>query len=94
MAPHKKPTPHFHLRHVAVYVDEPDHGLYYWVIIESVGDATVWTDHIVSEEPFTSWQAAWDAGNRELLKLVADPAVGPLAPGEDENASPVGTNST
>jgi len=82
--------PALHLRRLAVFVDEPDPGCYYWVLIESLHDASVWEDVQSSDESFDTWQAAHEAGNAELLKLVADPDKGPLAAGEDENASPVG----
>lgn len=86
----KKPVPHHHLRHLAVYVDEPDRGQYYWVLMESKGDATVWLDIESSEQSYPSWQVAFTAGNEKLLHMVADRHIGPRAPGEDENASPVG----
>lgn len=79
-----------HLRRLAVFVDEPDPGCFYWVLIESKDDAAVWADIGSSEESFTTWRKAFDAGNAELLSRVADKDRGPLVPGEDENASPVG----
>ncbi len=85
-----KPAPTQHLRRLAVFVDEPDHGQYYWVIIESTEDATVWLDIESSEQCYPSWQVAFTAGNEALLHKVSDRHRGPLAPGEDENASPVG----
>ncbi len=71
-------------------MDEPEPGQFYWVIIESEDDASVWKDLRAAEESFTSWFAAWEMGNKELLKMVVDKKTGPLAAGEDENASPVG----
>lgn len=79
-----------HLRRIAVFVDEPEPGQFYWVHIESKHDASVWEDIGAAEESLGSWKAAWDAGNSALLALVPDSASGPLAAGEDENASPVG----
>ena len=79
-----------HLRHLAIFVDEPDPGCYYWVLIESKHDASVWGDIASSEESFDTWQAAYDAGTIEMMGLVHDQATGPMTKGEDENASPVG----
>lgn len=79
-----------HLRRLAIFVDEPDPGCFYWVLIESKGDAAVWADVGASEESFPTWRQAFDAGNTELLSRVTDKDRGPLVAGEDENASPVG----
>ncbi len=79
-----------HLRRLGVFVDEPDPGCFYAVLIESTEDAAVWVDIWSSEESFDTWRAAWDAGNSQLLSMVPDQAKGPLVAGEDENASPVG----
>ena len=81
------------LRRVAVFVDEPDPGQYFWVLIESKEDASVWLDIDASEGSFPTWHAALDAGNVALMKLVENKQTGPLAAGEDENASPVGSPS-
>ena len=78
------------LRRVAVFVDEPDPGQYFWVLIESKEDASVWLDIDAAEESLPTWQAALDAGNVALMKLVQNKETGPLTSGEDENASPVG----
>lgn len=79
-----------HLRKLTVFVDEPDPGDFYWVLIESKHDASVWEDVGASEEPVHTWREAWDAGNAALLAMVQDQRRGPLVAGEDENASPVG----
>lgn len=79
-----------HIRHLAIYVDEPDHGCFHWVIIESTEDASVWTDIESSEESFDMWLDAYSAGNGALMKLVEDERVGPRAAGEDEDSAPVG----
>lgn len=79
-----------HLRHISVFVDEPDPGHFHWVLHESTEDATVWTEVQASIESFPMWIDAFDAGNVALLKLVHDERIGPRAPGEDEDAAPVG----
>lgn len=78
------------LRHIAVFIDEPEHGQFHWVIHESTGDASVWTDLCSSKESYPMWIDAWDAGNVALLKLVGDERIGPRLAGEDEDAAPVG----
>lgn len=79
-----------HLRHISVFIDEPDPGHFHWVLHESTEDASVWIDIESSEHSFPSWMEAFDAGCVELFKLVTDERCGPRAPGEDEDASPVG----
>ncbi|RYH40008.1 MAG: hypothetical protein EON54_18605 [Alcaligenaceae bacterium] len=79
-----------HLRRIAVFIDEPEPGHFHWVVHESTEDASVWLDLASSDESYPMWIDAWDAGNVALLKLVPDERVGPRAPGEDEDASPVG----
>lgn len=79
-----------HLRHLSVWVDEPQAGQYYWVLHESTEDAAVWVDIKSSADAFMSWMDAFDAGCVALLSLVPDERVGPRASGEDEDAAPVG----
>lgn len=79
-----------HLRRLTVFVDEPDPGDYYWVMIESREDASVWNDIGSSPESFSSWLAAYESGQLALLKMVDNKKTGPMAVGENENASPVG----
>lgn len=77
-----------HLRQLAVTVDEQEPGQFYWVLIESVDDATVWKDLKASEESFSSWFAAWELGNKELLKMVPDKKSGPLVCIDSDIPSP------
>ena len=79
-----------HLRHISVFVDEPDPGHFYWVLHESTEDASVWIDMGSSTDAFTSWTVAFEAGTVALYRLVVDKRTGPRAPGEDEDAAPVG----
>lgn len=79
-----------HLRRLTVFIDEPDPGQYYWVLIESKHDASVWEDVVAAEESAGTWREAWDAGSAALLAMVQDQRRGPRVSGEDENASPVG----
>ena len=77
-----------HLRHITVFVDEPDPGHFHWVLHESAADAPVWVDIESSAGSFPSWMEAFDAGCVELFKLVPDERCGPRTTGEDAN--PVG----
>lgn len=79
-----------HLRHLTVFVDEPEPGHFHWVLIESTEDATVWNDIESSEGSFDMWLDAWVEGGKALLKHVEDERIGPRHSGEDEDASPVG----
>ena len=79
-----------HLRHISVYVDEPDPGHFFWVLHESTADASVWVDFESSPLSFSSWGEAFQAGTVELYRLAVDERVGPRASGEDEDAAPVG----
>lgn len=79
-----------HLRHISVFVDEPDPGHFHWVLHESTEDASVWIDLKSSADSFPGWLDAFTAGCVELFKLVQDDLRGPRAAGEDEDADPVG----
>ena len=91
LKPFTSRTAFTHLRHLTVYVDEPDRGQYFWVLMESVDDSTVWHKVHGSEDCFGAWIEAHNASVVELLKQVDDEWIGPRAPGaEDESANPVG----
>ncbi|MEB0114777.1 hypothetical protein QN397_26235, partial [Variovorax sp. RTB1] len=66
------------LRHLAVFVKEPEPGTFYWTLIESTGDAGLWFDVHTASQPFAHWIDAWMAGNDELLRHVSRPSEGPL----------------
>lgn len=78
-----------HLRNIALTVDEPDQGVFHWVLIESTEDASVYGELAASEESFPSYDRALQAGVEALKKYSADLQQGPRAAGEDEDASPV-----
>ncbi|MDR6860541.1 hypothetical protein [Variovorax guangxiensis] len=79
-----------HLRHLSVWVDQPDPGHFFWVLHESAENASVWVDIESSEQSFPSWTDAFEAGAVALFQLAPDERSGPRAPGEDEDAAPVG----
>lgn len=80
----------FHLRRVSVHVEEPTKGAFRWVLMESDEDGSVFRIHSTSDWPYSRWNEALDGGVRALHALAGDPAIGPRAPGEDEDADPVG----
>ncbi|MDM0000766.1 hypothetical protein QTI24_19285 [Variovorax sp. J22P240] len=79
-----------HLRHLSVFVDEPEPGHFYWVLHESTEDASVWVDIESSPEPFESWTRAFGEGVVALYRHTPDERIGPRTGGEDEDAAPVG----
>ena len=80
-----------HIRRISLHVDEPDPGHFYWVLMEEDGDATVWKELKSGVESHPAWMKAFVAGSIALLKYAANEEIGPRLPGEDEDASPVGT---
>lgn len=83
-----------HLRRLTIFVDEPEPGQFYWVMIESTDDAAVWLDVESALEPVSTWEEAFDKGVTCLKSQVNDKMRGPQALGEDENASPVGITTS
>ncbi|CAN7384492.1 hypothetical protein [Variovorax sp. LjRoot178] len=80
-----------HLRSIAVTVDEPDPGVFHWVLIESTEDASVYLDIEASEGSYDSWTHALRHGTERLMQIaIESPVIGPRASGEDEDADPVG----
>ena len=79
-----------HLRKISITVNEPETGQFFWLLLESQEDARQWETIAVANEACTSWDDAFDAGCVALYKMVPDERIGPRAPGEDENADPVG----
>ena len=74
-----------HLRRITVFVDEPVHGRFHWVLHElheSIEDASIWKDILSSEESYETWADAFEAGCLELFKLAPDERIGPQTFGE------------
>jgi hypothetical protein len=78
-----------HLRRISLHVDEPDHGSFHWVLMESTEDASIWFELQASEEGYGSYATALKAGVIALERL-GSAKFGPRSAGEDEDASPVG----
>ena len=82
------------LRHLSVFVDEPDPGHYFWVLHESTEDANVWVNFASSDLDFPTWVEAYDSGTVELMRLVIDERTGPRAPRwPRQTAPPVATQT-
>jgi hypothetical protein len=82
-----------HLRSIAVTVDEPDPGVFHWVLIESTEDASVYQELEASEGSYDSWTHALRQGTERLIMMALgkdSPLKGPHGRGEDEDADPVG----
>lgn len=85
-------SPKGHIRRISVHVDEPEPGHFYWVLMEEDGDATVWKELETGEDSYDIWLDALSAGCQALVRHVPDERIGPRLAGEDEDASPVGTD--
>ncbi|MDR7377131.1 hypothetical protein J2X19_001789 [Rhodoferax ferrireducens] len=78
-----------HLRRIAVSVDEPKRGKFYWLLTESTGDTTVWNELYAAKESVPTYGEALRTGVGILMAMGSD-GDGPRLVGEDENLSPVG----
>ena len=81
-----------YLRNISLSVDESDPGCFYWVLMESVEDSTLFHKLSVAQESAPTYETALDAGVIALKALSENLTLGPQAPGENENNSPVGKN--
>lgn len=68
-----------YLRSIALSVDEPDPGVYHWVLMESTEDAAIFGPLSASEESFSTWSDALHAGVAALELLAQDEKMGPRA---------------
>jgi hypothetical protein len=71
-------------------VEEPLPGEFYWVILESKEDPTVWKEFSSALHGCPTWGDAWAQGVMEYMRLVRDRRFGPQSSGEDEATSSVG----
>ncbi|MDB5965844.1 MAG: hypothetical protein JWQ72_2344 [Polaromonas sp.] len=90
--PATRPAPSTHLRHIALTIEEDDPGLFFWVLIESTGDAVVFDKGVShSEHGYLTYERALDEGVRSLKALCDGKREhGPRTKGEDEGGNPVG----
>ncbi|WP_042581157.1 hypothetical protein [Variovorax paradoxus] len=78
-----------HIRRIAVHVDEPEPGHFYWVLMEEGGDASQWIELESADEACEMWLDALRAGVRALEGYAPDERIGPRTSGDDEDANPV-----
>ncbi|MBJ2154587.1 hypothetical protein [Variovorax sp. IB41] len=83
-----------HIRRIAVHVDEPDPGLFYWVLMEEGDDTSQWVELESADEHYDMWLDALQAGVRALEGYAPDERIGPRASGDDEDANPVREQET
>lgn len=77
------------LRHLALSVDEPEPGLFHWMILESEDALKTWFVLEASDDAYDSFAEAWDDG-AATLRAMGDAQYGPRAESiEDEAADPV-----
>ena len=79
-----------YLRNISLSVDESDPGCFYWVLMESVEDSTIFKELSVAQESSPTYENALNAGVIALKALSENLTVGPQALGENENNNPVG----
>lgn len=65
------------LRKLALAVDEPEPGEFYWIILESKDDAIVWEELSSGIHGYATWREAWSFGIIEYSKMVTDQRIGP-----------------
>jgi hypothetical protein len=81
-----------HIRRIAVHVDEPEPGQFFWVLMEEGDDASQWREIESAAEGCDMWLDALQAGMAALIEYAPDERIGPRSTGgEDEDAASVGT---
>jgi hypothetical protein len=70
-----------HVRRIAIYVDEPHPGHFFWVLAEECDDASYWRELESAELSHATWLDALHAGVRALEGYALDDRIGPRAPG-------------
>jgi hypothetical protein len=70
-----------HVRRIAIYVDEPRPGHFFWVLAEECDDASYWRELESAELSYEMWLDALHAGVRALEGYALDDRIGPRGPG-------------
>jgi hypothetical protein len=73
-----------HVRRIAVYVDEPHPGHFFWVLTEECDDAIQWRELESAELSYEIWRDALHAGVKALEGYASDERIGPRAPDATE----------
>lgn len=77
------------LRHLALCVDEPEPGLYHWLVLESEDAMKTWFVLQACDDAYDTFGEAWEDG-AAMLRGMGDAQRGPRAEVlEDEGADPV-----
>lgn len=74
------------LRKLALAVDEPEPGEFYWIILESKDDASAWEELSSGMHGYATWREAWSFGIIEYSKMVKDQRIGPRCVVENQEA--------
>jgi hypothetical protein len=67
------------LRRIAVQVQEPEPGVFCWVLIESIADSTRFSDIATSDGTYDNWLLAMVGGVEALQRMTQDTSRGPRA---------------
>ena len=70
-----------HVRRIAIYVDEPHPGHFFWVLAEECDDVSLWRELESAELSYAIWLDALHAGVKALQGYALDDRIGPRAPG-------------
>jgi hypothetical protein len=65
------------IRKLALAVDEPELGEFYWIILECKDDAIAWEELSSGMHGYATWREAWSFGIIEYSKMVKDQRIGP-----------------
>lgn len=77
------------IRRISVLVDEPEQGLFFWVLMEEGGEAPFWLEIESAAQGYDTWLDALQAGTRALIEYAFDERIGPRKLGGDKDAAPV-----
>lgn len=67
------------LRRISVYVDEPEHGWFQWVLAEAAEGLSIWHDLKAAKEWVPTYKQAMAEGLLALQDLIEDLDQGPRA---------------
>ncbi len=75
------------LRALAVTIDEPDPGCFYWTLLEAPADSSQFAVLTSSSVSYPSYDAALSSGVEELRNACTDLGVGPRADADRDSES-------
>ncbi len=74
------------LRQFSVFVFEVKPAVFGWQVREAEGSFTAWRNVKSSEQEYSSWIDAYDAGDEALIAMVPDLYIGPRQNGSQKSA--------